>query len=148
MLQQGVIDGVFLPMMDQKGLRLSEVAPYVTVLPTGLYQGSFSMFINPDFIASLDQRDAEAIMSISGEKLSAQAGHAWSMADKEGLSTARQAGVSLNMLTKTDLMAVEFEKITEGLDEAWIKQAQSNGVDAKKALQFLRKTANEYSNNE
>lgn len=148
MLQQGVIDGVFLPMMDQKGLRLSEVAPHVTVLPTGLYQGSFSMFINPDFLASLNPRDAEAIMSISGEKLSAQAGHAWAMADKEGLSTAQKAGVTINQLIETDPMTLEFKKITEGLDEDWIGQAQSRGVDAKAALQFLRQTANNYVSNE
>lgn len=79
MMQQGVIDGVFLTLSDQKGLRLFEVAPYVTVVPNGMYSGTFSMFINPDFLASLDPRDAQAIMAVSGERLSAMAGRAWAL---------------------------------------------------------------------
>jgi TRAP-type C4-dicarboxylate transport system substrate-binding protein len=74
MMQQGVIDGVFIPMGEQKSLRLKEVAKHVVALPGGMYLGSFAMFINPDFMAGLSEKDREAIRAVSGEKLAAMAG--------------------------------------------------------------------------
>ena len=98
MLQQGVIDGIFMPMAQQKSLRLNEVTKYITVFPAGMYMGSFSMFINPEFMEDLDDRDREAILAVSGEKLSAMAGRAWEEGDMEGYEEARKAGVEINEL--------------------------------------------------
>ncbi|GAA0700059.1 TRAP transporter substrate-binding protein [Marinobacterium maritimum] len=145
MMQQGVIDGVFLTLSDQKGFRLFEVAPHVTVVPNGMYLGSFSMFINPDFLESLEPRDAEAIMKVSGEKLSAMAGRAWETADEEGLATAKQEGVKVNVLSETDPMTTSFHDLIQGMDEAWIQKASERGIDARAALEELRKTAREYT---
>ncbi len=74
MMQQGVIDGVFIPMVDQKSLRLKEVARNVIAFPGGMYLGSFGIFMNQDFLADLDAKDRDAILAVSGEKLSAMAG--------------------------------------------------------------------------
>lgn len=145
MMQQGVIDGVFLTLSDQKGLRLFEVAPYVTVVPNGMYSGTFSMFINPDFLASLDPRDAQAIMAVSGERLSAMAGRAWAAADREGLETALKAGVQVNMLAEDAPMTRAFHDLIQGMDDGWVQQAAEKGVDARGALHRLRTTARELS---
>ena len=138
MLQQGVIDGVFMPMGEQQSLRLYEVAPNVLAVPGGMYLGSFSIFINPDFLADLSQKDRDAIMSVSGEKLSAMAGRAWDKADAKGLAFAKNNGV---VITTNNQLGEEFKHYSKGLDEEWVHSVKNKGVDAKSALKELREIA-------
>ena len=114
MMQQGVIDGVFIPLIDQKGLRLKEVARNVVALPGGMYMGSFSIFMNPDFLDDLDPQDRQAILDVSGEKLSAMAGRAWDAGDKDGLAAAQEAGVNVIMVKPDDAFAQEFVSSDQG----------------------------------
>lgn len=144
MMQQGVIDGVFMPVTEQKSLRLYEVAPNLTLFPGGMYLGSFSMFIDPYFMEDLDPKDRKAIMSVSGEKLSALAGRAWDEADVEGLKAAKAAGVTVNELSENDPMTLKFHELTKGMDEAWIESVSDRDVDARAALDELRAIARNY----
>jgi len=144
MMQQGVIDGVFIPMGEQKSLRLKEVAKNVIALPGGMYLGSFAMFMNPDFLADLDAKDRKAILSVSGEKLSAMAGRAWDAGDEAGLQAALEDGVNVTVVKAGDPLAKEFVALTKGMDEDFLKSVESRGVDAKKALAELRQIARSY----
>ncbi|WP_428033338.1 TRAP transporter substrate-binding protein [Amphritea sp.] len=144
MMQQGVIDGVFIPMGEQKSLRLHEVARNVVALPGGMYLGSFGIFMNPDFLEGLDAKDREAILSVSGEKLSAMAGRAWDAADVEGLKAAEENGVNVVMVKPGEPMAEEFKALTVGMDEAFYESVADRGVDAKAALAELRQIARSY----
>ena len=144
MMQQGVIDGIFIPMGEQKTLRLKEVAKNVVALPGGMYLGSFSMFISPDFMAKISEKDRAAIRAVSGEKLAAMAGAAWDAADKAGLIAAQDAGVNVTLVKADDKMAQEFRDLTKGMDEAWFKLVADRGVDAKAALEEIRKIARSY----
>ena len=144
MMQQGVIDGVFIPMGEQKSLRLKEVAKNVIALPGGMYLGSFGIFMNPDFLADLDAKDRAAIMAVSGEKLSAMAGAAWDAGDAEGLKAAQEAGVNITMVKDGDAISGEFAELTKGMDEAFLKSVSDRGVDAKAALMELRDVARSY----
>ncbi len=144
MMQQGVIDGALLPLGEQKAQRLAEVTNTLNLIPGGMYLGSFSMFINPDFLADLDPKDREAIMSVSGEKLSALAGKAWQKADEDGLAFARETGVNIIEHTADDQFNQDFLKLAEGMDQAWIESVSDRDVDAEAALKELRQMAREY----
>ncbi len=145
MMQQGVIDGVFIPMGEQKSLRLKEVAPNVIALPGGMYLGSFAIFMNPDFLASLSDQDRQAVLSVSGEKLSAMAGRAWDAGDEEGLQAAQEAGVNITMVKNGDALANEFQALTKGMDDAFLAMVADRDVDAKTALVELREIARSYN---
>lgn len=144
MMQQGVVDGTMLPVGQQKAQRLSEVTQYLTTIPGGMYLGTFSMFINPDFLAGLDPKDREAIMSVSGEKLSAMAGKAWEETDQEGLDFARQQGVNIVEHDQKSRFTQDFLMLAEGMDQAWIDSVSDIKVDARAALDDLRSIAREY----
>ncbi len=144
MLQQGVIDGVFMPMGEQKILRLNEVTRHVTVLPEGMYMGSFSIFINPEFLDDLSEQDRKAILSVSGEKLSALAGRAWDAGDAAGYQAARKAGVNVTQVSAKDLMSRQFEKLVQGMDQEWVESVKGRHVDARAALTELRSIARNY----
>lgn len=144
MMEQGLIDGVFIPFSVQKSLRLHDLAKHVIKLKGGMYLGSFSMFISPGFLNSLSQKDRDAILNISGEKLSALAGNAWEIADIEGYMAARKAGAKIIEVKNSDLISREFARITQGMDQAWIESVDDRGVDAQRALEELRKLTRSY----
>ncbi len=144
MMQQGVVDGTLLPVGQQKAQRLAEVTKYLTTIPGGMYMGTFSIFINPDFLADLDPKDREAIMSVSGEKLSALAGKAWEETDYEGLEFAREQGVTIVEHDQNAPFTQDFLKLSEGMDQAWIDSVADLDINAAAALVELRKIAREY----
>ncbi len=144
MMQQGVVDGVFIPAGEQKTLRLNEVTKQLVMLPGGMYTMSFSMFLNPDFMAGLSQTDQQAIMKVSGEKLSALAGRAWDAGDIEGLKVAKKAGVSILEVKPGDPIDLEFKAMTKGMDEEYLERVAGRGVDAEAALKELREIARSY----
>ena len=69
-LSSGVADGIFMPMETQKSFRLKEVTPHVSIMPGGLYYGSFAFILNTAFLDGLSEKDRAAIMGVSGERLS------------------------------------------------------------------------------
>ncbi|WP_037070657.1 TRAP transporter substrate-binding protein [Psychromonas arctica] len=146
MLQQGVIDGVFLPINEQKALRLAEVAPNVLKVPGGMYLGSFSIFMNEDFLANLSQKDRDAIMSVSGEKLSALAGRLYDEDDVKGEQYAKEMGGNIVEAEKGGKLSQEFQKISEGLEAEWVESVKDTGVQGQQALDELKEIAQNYGN--
>lgn len=144
MMQQGVIDGAFLPVVEQKVLRLSEVTKDLTIFPNGLYMGSFSMFMNPDVFADLDEKDQAAINKVSGEVLSTMAGKAWDAGDLAGLISARKSGVSVNILPPDSQLVKDVNLRIADVSDTWIKTVDKEGYDGKAALSYLRETAHKY----
>ena len=144
MMQQRVVDGVFIPAGEQKTLRLNEVTKQLVLLPGGMYTMSFSMFLNPDFMAGLSQADQQAIMKVSGEKLSALAGLAWDAGDTEGLKIAKEAGVSILEVKPGDQIDREFQAMIKGMDEDYLARVADRNVDAAAALKELRDIARSY----
>ncbi len=141
-LSQGVADGVFMPMGEKRTLRLKEVAPFTMKFPTGMYLGSFGVFINPDFLDSLSEKDRKAIMSVSGEKLSAMAGRFWGEDVVIGEADAKAFGNTI-MEAPASVLS-EFDALTKGMDDEWLEAVEDRGIDAKKALQELRAIARSY----
>ncbi len=139
MLQQGVVDGTFLPLGEQKFFRLAEVTSDLTIFPNDLYTTTFSIVMNPDFFDDLSPEDQKAIMSVSGEKLSRLAGKAWQDAEQEGLDYAKANGVHIARLSNDDPRVVEMNQIIKGIDQFWMDSVKDRGVDAEAALASFRK---------
>ena len=135
----GVADGVFMPMETKKSFRLMEVAPNTVIMPGGLYYGSFALVMNNDKLDSLSAADREAVMSVSGEKLSRMVGAMWDEIDKVGTEAAKAAGN--NIVVASDDMAAEYKKLVAHIEKDWIAAASKKGVDAEAALAELRAAA-------
>ena len=140
-LSQGVADGVFMPVGEQKTLRLSEVAKFILLQPEGMYLGSFSVFLCPDFMDSLSAGDRAAILKVSGERLSAFAGKVWGENDDNGLTAALAAGNQI--VTASESERQKFRNLAAGLDEEWLQEVSDRDVDAKAALEEFRRLARE-----
>ena len=141
-LSSGVADGIFMPMETQKSFRLKEVVPHVTIMPGGLYYGSFAYLLNTDFLNSLSEKDRQAIMSVSGEKLTRLAGETWDNADKAGLADAKASGSTVT--TASAAMHAEYLELMAPVEADWIAQMSAAGIDGKAALAELRSIARSY----
>jgi TRAP-type C4-dicarboxylate transport system substrate-binding protein len=142
MMQQGVVDGTFLPAQEQRFFRLSEVSSDLTLFPKGLYTTAFSIVMNQDVFESLSKKDQEAIMSVSGERLSQLAGAAWGKADDDGILEAKEKGVNVIFLSESDQRVKDLNKLSEGIDQLWVNSVSDRGIDAKAALADFRKYVN------
>jgi len=138
-LSTKVAEAVFMPWETQKSFRLAEVTQYIVEFPGNLYDGSFAIIMNKDKFAKLSPQDQRALMSVSGEKLSAYAGSTWAAADVLGRETAKAAGKDIS--TASPEMLAELQKVTVTLEADWAKRASGKGYDPMAALQDLRKTA-------
>lgn len=145
MMQQGVIDGVFLPAQELKYSRLNEVVTDVTLFPSGMYTTAFTIFMNPDVFDDLSEEDRNAIMSVSGEKLSALAGRSWGNSDSKGLEAAREMNVRIKELSTDSPLTQQFAERVKGMHEAWIEGVSDRPIDARAALNDLNRIALEYN---
>lgn len=143
-LVDGRADGAFFPMESKESFRLKEVVRYSLEMPAAFYDGSFAIVMNPARFAALGENDRAAILSVSGEPLSAAAGRAWRAADAAGRKGAEAFG---NVLTVADAaMQLEFEGLFGPIEAAWITRVtRERGIDARRVLARYRSIARTYS---
>lgn len=135
-LSQGVVDGAFFTLETLKSFRLNEVAPYTVTFPGGLYRGSFSILMNQDILDGLSVQDREAVLAVSGEKLSRLFGQMMDDADAAGVADNLAKGTPV---VEADTQMVADAKALAGdIETRWLKQAQSRIKDPDAALNYYR----------
>lgn len=137
-LSGGVADGVWMPMETNMSLRLYEVAPNTITMPGGLYRGSFSVIMSEDALARLSEEDREAVLSTTGETLSAMAGKAWADADVAGIENAGEVGVIMGEFSADD--QATFAEIAGDIRGRVIDEVAAKGVDAEAAVALIEET--------
>ena len=139
-LSSGVADGIFMPIETQKSFRLKEVVPFVTIMPGGLYYGSFAFLIGPAFLKKLSDKDRAAIESVSGLEFSKLGKH-WDEADVAGRDDAMKAGTKI--ATASDAMRDDYYGRVKPMEDAWAAKV-AKWFDGKAALAELREKARAY----
>ncbi len=141
-LSGGVADGVWMPMETNKSLKLFEVAPNTYMMPGGLYRGSFSIIMSDAALARLSEEDRVAVLSTTGEMLSANAGKAWADADVIGIENAKKTGVTLMEASAED--QAKFADIAKTIRAKVIKEVTDKGADAAAAVALIEDTMANY----
>lgn len=139
-LSSGVADGVFMPIEVQKSFRLKEVVQNVTIMPGGLYYGSFGFILNPRMLSKLSKKDQAAIMSVSGAEF-AKLGRHWDTADTIGREDAMKSGTKIAVAS--DAIKADYYARMKPVEDAWVKKV-SKWFDGKAALAELRAAARAY----
>ncbi len=133
---QGVVDGAMLTREGLKSFRLSEVLPNTVLIPGGFYRGSFSLVMNPDTLAALSEEDREALMSVSGERLSRLFGFMMDVVDERGMAFAEEMGNTFIELPPEEVE--RFMAMVEDLPDQWAESVADKGVDGEAALAHFR----------
>ena len=144
-LAQGVADGVVMPIETKKSFKLYEVAPFTLIIPGGMYYNSFGILMNKDSFARLSKENQQALMSVSGERLSRLAGQSWDKGDAEAVALIKEK--NLPTVTADPEMTAEYFNLVSKLETDWLAAAKAKGIDGQAALAELRATAKGYKSN-
>ncbi len=138
-LSNGVIDGVTFPMEALNSFNLAEHLTHTLRVDTGLYNTSWFLVMNEDKWKDISDADRNAIQSISGGALAANAGRAWDSADEAGV----KAAAANNMQTQNASGAVleKIQAIALSKESAWIEAIKADGFDGRAALTSIRTQA-------
>jgi TRAP-type transport system periplasmic protein len=116
--------------------KLVPLINHMTVIPGGLYNVSFGLWMNEAKFKSLPKADQDAIMKVSGEHYARMAGKVWDREDDAGLK-AMQADKVIVRTASPELVA-EIKAKTEGLEKAWYNEAKAKGIDGAAVMAEFR----------
>ncbi len=136
MLSGGIVDGVFFDFSTIASLKLDQIIRYVTIVPGGLYNASFVLFMNEDRFNRLSKADRDAINSVSGEVASRRAGRGFEAENEVSMAALKARNVAVSIASAGFVRALQAK--TAGLEANWIKQANAKGIDGAKVLAEFR----------
>jgi TRAP-type C4-dicarboxylate transport system substrate-binding protein len=135
-LKSGIADGIFFPKDSVPAFKLVPLINHMTVIPGGLYNVSFGLWMNEAKFKGLSKADQDAIMKVSGEHYARMAGKVWDREDDAGLK-AMQADKVIVRNASPELVA-EIKAKTDSLEKAWYNEAKAKGVDGAAVMAEFR----------
>lgn len=138
-VSKGTVDAfVGIPYSDVKNFKLVPYTKGVTVVPGKIAGASFSMFMSEKAWSGVSKKDQAAIDGVSGELIARHA-RSWDEDDKIGVKELEAAGAK--QVTAPPAFMAELQEKLKFLEDKWIKEAETAGVDGKAALAFFRAEA-------
>ena len=140
LLSTGVVDAAMMPMETVQSFKLLDKLTHTLVLPGGLYNSSYSLFINPEKFASLSPKDQDAIRKVSGETFA----RIWGRTTTAGGEKAEEAAIAQgNKVVRADAELTKAGRAAlQPLEQKWIADAKAKGLaNAAEVLEELRAEA-------
>jgi TRAP-type C4-dicarboxylate transport system substrate-binding protein len=142
MLSRGIADGALLSPDSAKSFQLDRSLKYQVKVPAGLYNSAFFLVMNEGKWNALPKDIQQAIMSVSGEAMSREAGRIWDDQQRMANEAFAASGMKTRVLEGADLE--ELRKRLAPIEDAWVREVAARGVDGKAALAELRREAAAY----
>jgi len=135
-LSSGIADGVFFARESIITFKLANLLKHATLVPGGMFNTSFVLFMNEGKFNALSAADRAAVQKASGESFGRMAGRSFDDSDKRGVEALRAAGVEIR--TADAALVEQLRKATASLVDTWAVEAAKKGVDGKQVLDALR----------
>jgi TRAP-type C4-dicarboxylate transport system substrate-binding protein len=135
-LSTGVADGITFPFESLSSFKITNLVPFSTYVPGGLYSSSHYLVMNLDKYNSLSAADKAVVDKHSGEAFAKRAGQAWDKINAEGKKKALAAGN--NIIDAPPSLVAEVHKLNEKFIADYIKGASAVGVDGAAILAFFK----------
>ncbi|MGE0316151.1 MAG: TRAP transporter substrate-binding protein [Lautropia sp.] len=136
LLSSGVADGVMFPGESIVSFKLEKLVKYATQFPGGLYSDSHAVILNMDRWNKLSKADQDAVMSVSGEVFSRNAGKAWDKNAGAGFDAFKAAGGQI--VPADDALIKAVAEKTGKFEQEWVKAANDKGLDGKAIIAEYR----------
>ncbi len=136
LVSTGVVDGVFVNLMGITGFKIERNIKHATIVPGGLYNTSFVLFMNEERYNKMSKADQEAIASVSGEHVARRIGRAFDQQDVGGLDALRTNKAEV-LTAPADFVQALAAKVAP-VEAAWVKEASARGIDGAKVLAEFR----------
>lgn len=121
---------------------IAQFAKSMTWIPGGMGSAAFSAFMNQQKWDGLAKRDQDAITSVSGEAM-AKLSTVWDDLETTDCKRMRAEG-KIKMLNASDSMVADLRKKWAFLEDEWVANANSRGLDGKAALARYKELAEQY----
>ena len=136
-LEKGVADAITFPWHSIITFGIDKVVKYHTDMK--LYAATFAWTMNPGTYQKLSASQKKVIDEHCSNEWAARVGHDWGNDEDTGQDKlAKTPGHTIVKVTDTQLAA--WRKAAEPLTAEWLKKPNNSGIDAKEALESLRKT--------
>ncbi|MBX3677599.1 MAG: TRAP transporter substrate-binding protein [Rhodocyclaceae bacterium] len=135
-LKSGIADGIFFPKDSVPAFKLVPLINHMTVVPGGLYNVSFGLWMNEAKFKGLPKADQDAIMKVSGENYARMAGKVWDREDAAGLKLMQEGSIIVR--TASPELVAEIKAKTDPLEKAWYDQAKAKGIDGPAVMAEFR----------
>lgn len=135
-LSTGVADGITFPFESLSSFKITELVPFSTYIPGGLYTSSHYLVMNQKKYARLSAADKAVIDKHSGQAFAERAGKAWDLINKNGREDAEKAGNKI--VTAPDSLVAEVRKLNEQFEADYVAGAKETGVDGAQILEYFR----------
>lgn len=132
----GVIDGAMLTLETLRSMRVADVMTTAMSVPGGIYRGTFAIMMNPDTWQRISPEDREAIMAVSGEKLSRLFGYMMDVMDERGVEYHREKGNHFVTLPEEDIE--RLKGIRDELFARWSKSVSRKLKNPEEAFEFFQ----------
>lgn len=135
-LSTGVADGITFPYESLPSFKITNLVPFSTYVPGGLYSSSHYLVMNQGKYDALSDADKAVIDKHSGEAFAKRAGEAWDKVNSEGLEVAREAGNKI--MTAPDALVQAVLELNKTFEADYVTGADGAGVDGTAILTFFR----------
>jgi TRAP-type C4-dicarboxylate transport system substrate-binding protein len=145
-LAKGVIDGASVPWEGAPSIKLQEIAKFALDTSAGMPRMANTIFAFAMTQAKYDSlpADLKVIDDNSGLAASAWAGEsAFDAIVQPHQKIARDAGQKISFIDAAEYQ--RWVKVTEQIDDEWVKSVTAKGLDGKKLLDEARALIKQYS---
>jgi TRAP-type C4-dicarboxylate transport system substrate-binding protein len=123
--------------MDASAFKTLQYAKHIVDIPGGLTSPSFAIFMNRKKWESISAQDRDTILKLGGEAFAART----AVYDEIESKVRAEAAATTSIKDASPALTAEVMKLAKPIEETWIADAKSMGVDGAAALAFYRQEA-------
>ncbi len=135
-ISRGVIQGMFQQKEMVVAFKMTQHMPTASYVPGGFAHSSQLMVINSAKWQTLEARDREAIMKLSGETMVRRFASVWQAKEDQAVDRLKEAGVKVTMVQGP--LLEDLRKRLAFVEQEWLADAMKKSPDAKTALDEYR----------
>lgn len=136
-ISNGVVDGIIFTTNGIDAFKLAKVISYGTRIPGGFMKGPILLAMNPAKFNSLSKKNQDALMRVSGEKLSRLGGAVWEGKDDVSVQNLRKAGVTVDEAAPA--LRNQIDGAIDSAIEKWLADVkEKRNFDARSLLAAFR----------
>jgi len=136
-ISKGVVDGyVGVPFSSVTSFKLLDYTKSATIFPAKIFTPTFSFFISLKKWNTIAPADQQAIVALSGEKMSRHFGQVQDGVQKKARAEVLAHGVKA--VPGDPAVLAALEAIGQPMIEAWLKKVEAMGVDGKAAIAYYK----------
>jgi len=144
-LSKGVIDGAIIPWEIAPAIKAHELAKFQSEIDPkarNLYTATFIVAMNKPKYESLPPDAKKCIDANSGAELSQSIGKIWDESAAGGRKLAQARGNTFYTIPASELS--NWEKVSSGIADDWIKDVGSRGLNGQALLKSAREMIEKY----